>query len=795
MSFDTSVEGTPAPTPGQFRVNVEDEDGSTTTVSVSGVSVDDEVVTLELGSELESGQSVTVDYVHAADTPLRRAGGGDPSSGFVGQAVDVSLLGLLGAVANFVVSAEPGEKDVLATWDEVEGATSYRLRWRESGGAFETADTSTSVSGGVAVVTVSDYGRWEVRVRACNDAGCGPESAATVGVARAASLRLERSASRTITASWELVQDAASYTLSWRRIGADQPANIQAPAQSAAVRQAHSAANSPALDRPASLSSGQRENAQTNYQMTLDADRTSVDLSVPDDGAYRAKLQARGAGDELIAMASNHVNQAPGRPDTTPPWLVWGEIDGNRMRLYFSEPLNENVAVARFDTEAQFADCSCWTGGISDDPVEVSRNVVRVDLGSLRAIEGLRAYTSYISGLRDLAGNHGSRSAREIYLRNITGPPKVTDVVWSSNAGVDRFYMVGDTIRVKVNFSEAVDATGTPRLKIDLDPAVGGERWADYSGGSGTRNLEFSYTVVEGDLSTEGVAVIENTLELNGGAIRSVWATAVEDARLGHEGLRHNLGHKVVTAASAAPLLQSASVSSTTLTLTFSEALGAAASLSNDAFTVKKTPQGGTEREVSLSGSPAISGSTVTLTLSSAALATDEWVKVSYAKPTTGANNKLVDVDGSEVADFTDEWVTNTLDTTQPRLVSGEIESTGGINVELTLYFSKPLDERSGGAADRYRVALQWMPGWGGWTYTIKPNGVTISGNKVAVNYATRYARQRPIAGQVVLMEYGTDRNPSADRLRDTSGNAVSTPHNRGQRWYSDSISLTNLTQ
>ena len=68
------------------------------------------------------------------------------------------------------------------------------------------------------------------------------------------------------------------------------------------------------------------------------------------------------------------------------------------------------------------------------------------------------------------------------------------------------------------------------------------------------------------------------------------------------------------------PTLSSAAVSGTELTLTFSEALGAAASLANSAFTVKKTPAGGTEGTVSLKAgtSPAISARTVTLTLAAA---------------------------------------------------------------------------------------------------------------------------------------------------------------------------------
>ena len=206
--------------------------------------------------------------------------------------------------------------------------------------------------------------------------------------------------------------------------------------------------------------------------------------------------------------------------------------------------------------------------------------------------------------------------------------------------------------------------------------------------------------MADGDLSTTGVAVLPNTLELNGGAIRSASAIAEENAKLAHVGRGHNSAHRVVTPATGAPILQSASVTGTTLTLTFSEGLGAAASLANSAFTVKKTPQEGAEETVSLTGTPGISGATVTLTLANAVLDTDTWVKVGYDKPASGANNKLIDKAGNEVESFADEWVTNTMDTTQPRLVRGQIDGD-----TVTLFFSEPLREHSvGGYA---RVVLQ----------------------------------------------------------------------------------------
>ena len=107
-----------------------------------------------------------------------------------------------------------------------------------------------------------------------------------------------------------------------------------------------------------------------------------------------------------------------------------------------------------------------------------------------------------------------------------------------------------------------------------------------------------------------------------------------------------------------APTFTSATVNSTSLVITFSENLAAAANLANAAFTVKKTPPMSTAQTVSLSGAPSISGATVTLTLAGAVVSSDT-VTVAYTKPGSGSNNKLKDAADNEVATFAAQSVTN----------------------------------------------------------------------------------------------------------------------------------------
>ena len=107
-----------------------------------------------------------------------------------------------------------------------------------------------------------------------------------------------------------------------------------------------------------------------------------------------------------------------------------------------------------------------------------------------------------------------------------------------------------------------------------------------------------------------------------------------------------------------APTPNGATVNGATLILTFNEALAAAANLANSAFTVKKTPSGGSETTVALTGSPSIGGAAVTLTLAAAVVSTDA-VTVSYTRPASGTANALEDAAGNEVASFADRTVTN----------------------------------------------------------------------------------------------------------------------------------------
>ncbi len=122
-------------------------------------------------------------------------------------------------------------------------------------------------------------------------------------------------------------------------------------------------------------------------------------------------------------------------------------------------------------------------------------------------------------------------------------PASVTGVEVISDTGGDDVYGLSEMILVRVAFSEAVEVTGTPTLGIDMDPAHWGRKDAVYTSGSGTTELIFTHHVTWPNLSTQGIAVLADTLSLAGGSIRSV--SSQIDAELAHSGLDHDPDHTV----------------------------------------------------------------------------------------------------------------------------------------------------------------------------------------------------------------------------------------------------------
>ena len=237
-------------------------------------------------------------------------------------------------------------------------------------------------------------------------------------------------------------------------------------------------------------------------------------------------------------------------------------MSGNKLKVTYDEPLDEGSTPpgSSFRVTAMPDGGACGNGASGalsraasgDGPANIGgTGTASIDGATVTVTldrpvaPGERLVVSYDrpgeNAIRDPAG----AEAAEFTAQPATNVAAVTAVAVVTDAGADDTYALGETIRVRVTFgvTVAVDTSGgTPRVKIKMDPRWS-EFWASYASVGGTNALTFVHTVAEPNTSPTGIAVLANTLEANGGTIRS--AATQADAGLSHAGRGHDAKHKV----------------------------------------------------------------------------------------------------------------------------------------------------------------------------------------------------------------------------------------------------------
>ena len=327
--------------------------------------------------------------------------------------------------------------------------------------------------------------------------------------------------------------------------------------------------------------------------------------------------------------------------------------DGTQVILTFSEDLG-SVDLGDFSLEVD-SNINQQIGATAT----FSGRTVTVTLGTAFTIDyGQTVEMTLIAGgAADTAGNINSSIRGQAVTNKVPQPPASIDTVEiTSDPGMDKIYAPGDDIEVTVTFDQAVNVSGTPQILLRL--GAGGRRWAEYSSGTGTTALVFSYPVAAMDESSiDGIGVgllgfATDDVDLNGGTI-TVVATG-ENASLSYVPLQADSGHLVNW---ARPTLSDAvtSTDGTRVILTFSEDLDGEI-VGHSLFTVKVD---GTA--VTLSGTTAtVSSNVVTMTLATALTSATQAVTVSYTDPTSGDDSiGIEDLANNDADSFTDQTVTN----------------------------------------------------------------------------------------------------------------------------------------
>ena len=125
--------------------------------------------------------------------------------------------------------------------------------------------------------------------------------------------------------------------------------------------------------------------------------------------------------------------------------------------------------------------------------------------------------------------------------------PTVSSVAITSDPGDDSLYRIGDAIEATVRFHQSVvvgqtdsNNPGVPSLNIVVGSTP---RMAEYVRQDDNGGLVFSYTVVQVDKDTDGIAIAANSLGRNGSA--TIRDGEDNDAILDHAAVAANSSHRV----------------------------------------------------------------------------------------------------------------------------------------------------------------------------------------------------------------------------------------------------------
>ena len=344
---------------------------------------------------------------------------------------------------------------------------------------------------------------------------------------------------------------------------------------------------------------------------------------------------AVGAGCVYVSVADNQVKSSAWEGDYSPArppvddFSTTGDSAGSKSNLAAGTCVT--AANPHFETFC----------GSSTSPPQVAAIVAL----SLEAAGGFHNTAPEMLRAAVMRGGLGIERAAKPFT--VTTAPSVRKVEISSNPPEGReTYGIGDSVEVKVTFSETVNVTGTPLLELKVGDHT---RNASYSGGSGTMVLVFTYTVAEGDEDTDGLSVEADSLSVDSGVIEDISENAAD---LNIAELPDQDGQRVDGVKPSLVDSDAAAVSGAKLTLSYDEMLEGSSTPAAGDFRVTVA---GAKRDVM---TVAVTENAVTLALASSVVQ-GEAVTVSYTVPEQREAKPIQDPAGNESLAFTNQAVTN----------------------------------------------------------------------------------------------------------------------------------------
>ena len=796
LTYDGALDPSSRPAASAFAVRV-----ATVARAVSSVAISGTAVTLTLSSTVTSGQAVTVSYTVPATNPIQNTGGHDAAA-FTNETVTNNTAPILSTatvdgtalVLTYDGALDPSSRPAASAFTVRVGGSprtvsavaisgtavtltlssrvmarqtvivSYAVpatnRIRDVGGNNAAAFTNRSVTNDTTDITVpvlsaaavNGFRLTLIYSEALDEASIPGGSAFTVrvdGTPRSVSTVSVNVNTVQLIAS-PAVTSGQTVTVSYVIPNTNRIQDVAG--NDAALLSNQSVANSAGDSTAPTLSSA----TVVDATLTLTYSETLDPLSRPATGAFTVTVggsprpvsavavignavtltlssfvtsgqavtlsYAQPATNRIQDVAGNDAAALTNEPvanstaDSTAPVFSSAEVNGAVLTLTYSETLDPLSRPAANAFTVMVADSARAVSTVA-----ISGSVVTLTL--LSAVTAGQTVTlSYAvpnaNPIRDAAGNN----AVALMNQEVTNNTSDTTAPVFSSAAVNGSALV-------LTYNEALDTSSTP--------AAG----------------DFTVTVAGGARAVSGVAISGSAVTLTlssavtaGQAVRLSYAVPssnpIQDAAGNGAVALTNQEVTNNTADTTAPVLSTATVSGTALVLTYDEALDANSRPATSVFTVTIT--GGS---TTVSG-VAISGSVVTLTLSSAVTA-GQTVTVSYAVP---GSNPIQDAAGNDAAALTNRAVTNnTSDTTAPTLSTATVNGT-----TLVLTYSEALNTA--------------LPAVGAFTVTVANAARTVSAVTISGSAVTLTLSPAVMAGETVVVSYAP---PPTNPIRDAAGNGA----------------------
>ncbi|WP_181165620.1 Ig-like domain-containing protein [Mesorhizobium sp. B2-4-12] len=256
------------------------------------------------------------------------------------------------------------------------------------------------------------------------------------------------------------------------------------------------------------------------------------------------------AGNSATLTATSVTDNASYKVDTTAPTIaITSPIAGDNT-------VNKTEAAAGFTISGTASDGGSGVNGrvatitivdgsnnVKDTYTStVSSGVWSVNVSATDAQALADGGYTVKANVADAAGNAATTATQAISVDE--SAPTVSSEAITSATGIQNSYLnAGDVVSVTVALSESVTVTGTPQLALNIG---GTTVQANYSSGSGSSSLVFTYTTQSGQTDTNGISIDANALSLNGGTIKDA---AGNSATLTATSVTDNASYKVDTSA------------------------------------------------------------------------------------------------------------------------------------------------------------------------------------------------------------------------------------------------------